>query len=253
MSTKWTRGSKTLHATVLQTGDRRLWVSGHFETIHSHSAALGGVGGGDGGTLPSRRVSARSRKSWEQASGGSSSNSDRIPPPPWPQSRGGAPVPRRQTASPQASRISQRLPASPPFPPEPPQVSPDAPGQGSPTSRHFSTSPQLRTGGESLKVTPHFGQWIRVLGPSSWAPGARQPELPGPASRERPVASPGSGTRCRHPAPTDPPPSLCLRRPTAHRAPPSPGFLRAAPWGGRNRRWAGRMSPGRSWLTPWLR
>lgn len=75
------------------------------------------------------------------------------------------------------------------------------------------------------------------------------PEIPGPASRQ---SSPGSGTRCRRPAPADPPPCLCLRRPTARRAPPLPGSLRAAPWGGRSRRWAGTMPLGWSRQTPWL-
>lgn len=79
------------------------------------------------------------------------------------------------------------------------------------------------------------------------------PSLSGPASRHSPVASPGSGTRCRRPAPADPPPSLCLRRPTARPAPPSPGSPRAAPRGGHSRRWAGRMLPGWSRRTPWLR
>lgn len=66
------------------------------------------------------------------------------------------------------------------------------------------------------------------------------------------VASPGSGTRCRRPAPADPPPSLCLRRPTARRAPPLPGSLPGAPWDGRSRRWAERMRPGWSRRAPWL-
>ena len=74
----------------------------------------------------------------------------------------------------------------------------------------------------------------------------------GPASHQSPAASPGSGTRCLRPAPADPPPSPCLRRPTARRAPQSPGSLRAAPWGGRSRRWARRMPPGWSLRTPWL-
>lgn len=74
----------------------------------------------------------------------------------------------------------------------------------------------------------------------------------GPAPRQSPVASPGSGTRCRRPAPADPPPFPCLRRPTARRAQRSPGFLWTAPWGRRSCRWARRMQPSDSRPTPWL-
>lgn len=140
------------------------WVSG-----------WGGDGGGGG--LRPRGVSAGSR---EQASGGSSSNSDRIPPPPRPQARGWALAPRRKTATPQASRISQRLPVHPGLPSAPPQpLNPRPQVRGSLTSRHFSTSPQLRAG-ENLKVTPSLGRRIRVPRPRSRARlpvRARSPHL----------------------------------------------------------------------------
>lgn len=55
------------------------------------------------------------------------------------------------------------------------------------------------------------------------------PELRGRLPCQSPAASPGSGTRCRRPAPADPPPSPCLHRPTARRAPPSPGSSRPRP------------------------
>lgn len=93
--------------------------------------------------------------------------------------------------------------------------------------------PQLPGQGAQLKVTPHRAR-------------------ASPARARLP--SPGSGRRCRHPGPADPPPSLCPRRPTARPAPPSPGSLRAAPWGGRSRRWAGRRRrPGCSLRSTWLR
>lgn len=139
----------------------------------------------------------------------------RQPPPLRPQ-RTARPVPRPQNAA-QASHILQ-------VPPQSPEAPPETPGQGLP--------PQLPGQGAQLKVTPHRAR-------SSPA-------------RAR-LLSPGSGRRCRHPAPADPPPSLCPRRPTARPAPPSPGSLRAAPWGGHSRRWAGRRRPGCSLRSTWLR
>lgn len=132
---------------------------------------------------------------------------------------------------------------------------------GPPWSSFSATAtPQPKTSGQGVSNLPPF---LHVAA----APSRREPQgdtffgttdprsapaLSGPASRQSPVASPGSGTRCRRPAPADPPPSLCLRRPTARPAPPSPGSPRAAPRGGHSRRWAGRMPPGWSRRTPWL-
>lgn len=212
-------------------------LSGRFETTHSHPVSPGWGGGGGGGRgLRPRGVSARSR---EQASAGAPQTRAACRPHPGPTPGAGHCPPRWGRQLPRHRAPLKGAPPTPVFLRSHPQ--PVGSG-GSLTSRHFSTSPPLRAR-EHLKVTPPFGRRIRVPRPRSRAA----------ASRQSPLASPGSGTRCRRPAPADPLPCLCLRRPTARPAPPSPGSPRAAPRGDRSRRWAGRMPPGCSRRTPWLR
>lgn len=194
MSTKWTRGSKALHATVLQMGDRWVWFQDVSKQSTSTPPPWAGRGGGDGGVLPSRRVSARSRKSWEQASGGSSSNSDRIPPPPWPQSRRWAPLPRRKTAT---ARHRASLKGSPPahlFLQGHPKFHPTLQVRG---PRPPAISPRSRSSGQEerasrwhLILASGSGFWVRV-------PGHQEPGSP--SSRARlPVRGPSPHLAAAH-------------------------------------------------------
>lgn len=178
MSTKWTGGGKGLHAGGLQVGEWRAafralrnnpfrpppsiglprlggWVKGR-----ERAAAVRGLRPESGAGLP--RAGASQTRTVSRTHPGPRPGAGHCPPHPKLQ-------PPRHRASPKDSPSTLVFLQSHPNPS----------GQGSLTSRHFSTSPQLRAG-ENLKVTPPFGRRIRVPRPRSRARlrvRARSPHL----------------------------------------------------------------------------